>query len=93
MWSCYVLAKFINMMIDVVIINNVVFCYEGDQIKLQDVMEGLIQQFDFQLDLVFIVLVLLLDKVYNEMMKCVGLKYFGKDFYVLVNFVFYGYWI
>jgi hypothetical protein len=93
MWSRYAPAKLINMMIDAATTNNVVFRYEGDQIKSQDVTEGLTQQFDFQLDPVSIVLVPLLDKVYNEMMKRAGLKHFGKDPHASVNPAFYGHWI
>lgn len=93
MWSRHAPAKLINMLIDGATGNNVVFRYEGAQIQSGDVLEGLTQQFDFQLDPVSIILVPLLDKVYNEMMKQAGLKHFGKDPHASVNPAFYGHWI
>ena len=93
MWSRHAPAKLINMLIDAATSNNVVFRYEGAQIQSVDVVEGLTQQFDFQLDPVSIILVPLLDKVYNEMMKRAGLKHFGKDPHSSVNAAFYGHWI
>lgn len=93
MWSRHAPAKLINLLIDAATTNNVVFRYEGDQIESVDVQEGLTQNFDFQLDPVSIILVPLLDKVYNEMMKRAGLKHFGKDPHSSVNPAFYGHWI
>jgi|AntRauTorckE5430_2_1112549.scaffolds.fasta_scaffold06767_1 hypothetical protein len=93
MWSRHAPAKLINMLIDAATSNNVVFRYEGDQIESADVIQGLTQQFDLQLDPVSITLVPLLDKVYNEMMKRAGLKHFGKDPHASVNPAFYGHWI
>lgn len=93
MWSRHAPAKLINMLIDAATSNNLVFRYEGDQIQSVNVIEGLTQQFDFQLDPVSITLVPLLDKVYNEMMKRASLKHFGKDPHSSVNAAFYGHWI
>ncbi len=93
MWSRHAPAKLINLLIDAATTNNVVFRYEGETIESADVLEGLTQKFDFKLDPVSIVLVPLLDKVYNEMMKRASFKHFGKDPHSSVNPAFYGHWI
>ncbi len=93
MWSRHAPAKLINLLIDAATTNNLVFRYEGETMESKEVLEGLTQQFDFKLDPVSIVLVPLLDKVYNEMMKRASVKHFGKDPHASVNPAFYGHWI
>lgn len=93
MWSKHAPTKLINLLIDAASTNNVIFRYEGKYLESKDLDLGLAQQFDYKLDPVSIVLVPLLDRVYNEMMKRAPLKHIGQDPHASVNPAFYGHWI
>jgi hypothetical protein len=93
MWSRHAPGKLINLIIDAAAANRLAFRYEGEVIDSSQAGEGLVQRFDYKLDPVSIVLVPLLDKVYNAMMRRAAVKHPGSDPHVSVNPAFYGHWI
>lgn len=93
MWSRHAPGKLITMLIDAATTNKLVFRYEGVLIDSEKIGQGLTAQFDYKLDPVSIILVPLLDKIYNEMMKRAAAKHIGKDPHASVNPAFYGHWI
>jgi len=93
MWSRHAPGKLINLIIDAAAANRLAFRYEGEMIDSSQAGEGLVRQFDYKLDPVSIVLVPLLDKVYNAMMRRAAVKHRGSDPHVSVNPAFYGHWI
>lgn len=93
MWSRHAPAKLITLLIDAAMTNNVIFRYEGTLLESSQISQGVAQKIDYKLDPVSIVMVPLLDKVYNEMMKRAALKHPFNDAHVSVNPAFYGHWI
>ncbi|MTI23106.1 hypothetical protein E1176_18905 [Fulvivirga sp. RKSG066] len=91
MWSQHAPAKLINMVITAATLNNLSFRFEGKEIEADKLGHGLVKQMDFSLDAVSVVLVPLLDKIYNEMMKLAAGR--EDDPHKWVNPAMYGQWI
>ncbi len=91
MWSQHAPAKLINMVITAATLNNLSFRFEGKEIEADKLGHGLVKQMDFSLDAVSVVLVPLLDKIYNEMMKLATGR--PDDPHKWVNPAMYGQWI
>ncbi len=93
MWSRHYPGKLINLLIDAASADNVIFRYEGQLIESANVISGVAEKIDYKLDYISIVLVPLLDKIYNEMMTKAIADYPGTDPHISVNPAFYGHWI
>lgn len=93
MWSRNAPGKLLNLLIDAATTNNIIIRYEGELLESATSGEGLVNELDFKLDPVSIVLVPHLDKIYNEMMRRAGLRYPHADPHISVNPAFYGHWI
>jgi len=91
MWSQHSPAKLINMLITAATLNNLSFRFEGQEIESNKLGKGLAKNLDFSLDAVSVVLVPLLDKIYNEMMKRASGR--TDDPHQWVNPAMYGHWI
>jgi len=91
MWSQHSPAKLINMLITAATLNNLSFRFEGQEIESNKLGKGLAKNLDFSLDAVSVVLVPLLDKIYNEMMKRASGR--EDDPHKWVNPAMYGHWI
>lgn len=91
MWSQHSPAKLINMVITAATQNNLSFRFEGREIEANILEKGLAKKLDFSLDAVSVVLVPLLDKIYNEMMKLATGRL--DDPHKWVNPAMYGHWI
>lgn len=93
MWSQHAPGKLLNYIIDAASSDNLNFRYEGDLMEARKLTLGTSTTFDYQLDPVSIVLVPLLDRIYNEMMRQAMVKHYQEDPHVSVNPAFYGHWI
>lgn len=93
MWSRNAPGKLLNLLIDAATTNNIIIRYEGELLESATAAAGLVNELDFKLDPVSIVLVPHLDKIYNEMMRRAGLRYPHADPHISVNPAFYGHWI
>lgn len=93
MWSQHAPGKLLNYIIDAASSDNLYFRYEGEVLEAQKLPVGTTATFDFELDPVSIVLVPLLDRIYNEMMRQAMVKHYQEDPHVSVNPAFYGHWI
>ncbi len=91
MWSSHGPAKLINLINTAASTNNLAFRFENVVIESKNVLEGLTPNLDYDLDIVSIVLVPHLDKIYNEMMKRTALR--GEDPHKWVNPALYGQWV
>ncbi|MBL3657109.1 hypothetical protein [Fulvivirga sediminis] len=91
MWSQYAPGKLINLVMTAATHNDLTFRFEGQEITASLVGKGLVQKLDYNLDSVSVVLVGMLDKIYNEMM----LRASGRleDPHKWVNPALYGQWI
>ncbi|UII19475.1 hypothetical protein [Fulvivirga ligni] len=91
MWSQHAPAKLINLVMTAATHNDLTFRFEGQEITASLVGKGLVQKLDYNLDSVSVVLVGMLDKIYNEMM----LRASGRmeDPHKWVNPALYGQWI
>lgn len=93
MWSQHAPGKLLNYIIDAATSDNLYFRYEGELLEASKLSIGTATTFDYKLDPVSIILVPLLDRIYNEMMRLAMVKHFTEDPHVSVNPAFYGHWI
>ncbi|NMM47503.1 hypothetical protein [Marinigracilibium pacificum] len=91
MWSEHAPAKLINMIQTAAVHNDLMFRFEGQEIKASLTGQGLVQNLDHNLDAVSVTLVPMLDKIYNEMMLRASGR--GEDPHKWVNPALYGQWI
>ncbi|MCX2743248.1 hypothetical protein OO013_05190 [Mangrovivirga sp. M17] len=91
MWSEHAPAKLINMIQTAAVHNDLMFRFEGHEIKASLTGKGLVQKLDHNLDAVSVTLVPMLDKIYNEMMLRASGR--GEDPHKWVNPALYGQWI
>ena len=91
MWSMHSPAKLINLIMTAATQNNLMFRFQGEEIESLKLGQGLVQNLDYNLDAVSVLLVPKLDKIYNEMMKRATGR--GEDPHKWVNPALYGSWI
>jgi hypothetical protein len=91
MWSQHSPAKLIDMIITVATQNNLIMRFENQNLVSNNLIKGLLDQLDYNLDVVSIVLVPHLDKIYNEMMRLSAGRL--EDPHKWVNPAMYGQWI
>jgi hypothetical protein len=91
MWSQHAPAKLIDMVITVATQNNLIMRFENQELESNKLEKGLVQKLDHNLDVVSVVLVPHLDRIYNEMMR----RSMGRtdDPHKWVNPAMYGHWI
>lgn len=90
-WSQHAPTKLIDIVIRVATRNNLEVRFENTEINSNLLKKGLMDKLDYNLDVVSVVLVPHLDKIYNEMMtKAMGR---GDDPHKWVNPAMYGQWI
>ena len=91
MWSQHAPAKLIDMIITVATQNNLIVRFENQDLESIKLAKGLMDDLDYDLDVVSVLLVPHLDKIYNEMMlRATGR---GEDPHKWVNPSMYGHWI
>lgn len=88
MWSRHEPAKLLNMIITVCTRNNLIMRFENEELESGKLIKGLIDELDYDLDAVSVVLVPHLDKIYNEMMRRAAAR--GEDPHKWVNPAMYG---
>lgn len=91
MWSQHSPAKLIDMIITVATQNNLIMRFENQDLTSNKLGKGLLDKMDYNLDVVSVVLVPHLDKIYNEMMKLSTGRL--DDPHKWVNPAMYGHWI
>jgi len=91
MWSQHAPAKLMDMIISVATQNNLVIRFEEQELTSDKLQKGLIDKLDYNLDVVSVILVPHLDKIYNEMMRLASGR--GEDPHKWVNPAMYGQWI
>ena len=91
LWSQHAPGKMVRMIITAATENNLSMRFEGQVIQSDELTEGLAKEFDYHLDIVSIVLVPHLDKIYNDMMRRCALRL--DDGHRWVNPAMYGHWI
>lgn len=91
MWAQHAPAKLINMITTVATANNLIMRFENSDLESMKLAKGLVDQLDYQLDAVSVILVPHLDKIYNEMMRRATGR--GEDPHKWVNPAMYGHWI
>ena len=91
MWSQHSPAKLIDMIITVATQNNLIMRFENQNLVSNNLIKGLLDQLDYNLDVVSVVLVPHLDKIYNEMMRLSTGRL--DDPHKWVNPAMYGQWI
>lgn len=91
MWSQHSPAKLIDMIITVSTQNNLIMRFENQNLVSNNLLKGLVDQLDYNLDVVSVVLVPHLDKIYNEMMRLSAGRL--DDPHKWVNPAMYGQWI
>ncbi|MEN2284014.1 hypothetical protein AAGF08_17865 [Algoriphagus sp. SE2] len=91
MWSQHSPAKLIDMIITVSTQNNLIMRFENQNLVSNNLVKGLLDQLDYNLDVVSVVLVPHLDKIYNEMMRISAGRL--EDPHKWVNPAMYGHWI
>ncbi|MEB2780881.1 hypothetical protein U3A58_10800 [Algoriphagus sp. C2-6-M1] len=91
MWSQHSPAKLIDMIITVSTQNNLIMRFENQNLTSNNLIKGLVDQLDYNLDVVSVVLVPHLDKIYNEMMRLSSGRW--DDPHKWVNPAMYGHWI
>ncbi|UZD22277.1 hypothetical protein PBT90_02300 [Algoriphagus halophytocola] len=91
MWSQHSPAKLIDMIITVATQNNLIMRFENQNLVSNNLIKGLVDQLDYNLDVVSVVLVPHLDKIYNEMMRLSAGRL--DDPHKWVNPAMYGQWI
>lgn len=90
-WSQHAPTKLIDLVIRAATRNNLVVRFENTEISSDMLKKGLMDQLDYNLDVVSVVLVPHLDKIYSEMMtRAMGR---GEDPHKWVNPAMYGQWI
>ncbi|MDZ7690358.1 MAG: hypothetical protein U5K69_04285 [Balneolaceae bacterium] len=91
LWSRHAPGKLLNMINTAATENNLSMRFEGTELNSSQLMQGLAKDFDFHLDMVSIVLVPHLDRIYNEMMRRCALR--PDDGHKWVNPAMYGQWV
>ncbi len=91
LWSQHAPGKLLRKIITAASENNLSMRFEEELIESDDLVLGLAKDFDYHLDIVSIVLVPHLDKIYNEMMRRCSLR--QEDGHKWVNPALYGQWI
>lgn len=91
LWSQHAPGKLLRMIVTAAKENNLSFRFEGNLISSRELSEGVATKVDFNLDVVSIVLVPHLDKIYNRMMQLSALR--TEDSHKWVNPAMYGQWI
>ncbi|SHE62958.1 hypothetical protein SAMN05443144_102178 [Fodinibius roseus] len=91
LWSSHAPGKLLNMIISAATENNLSMRFEGTELNSSELLEGLAKELDYHLDMVSIVLVPHLDRLYNEMMRRCALR--PEDGHKWVNPAMYGHWI
>lgn len=91
MWSQHAPAKLIDMIITVSTQNDLIMRFEYQNLTSNLLVKGLLDQLDYDLDVVSVVLVPHLDKIYNEMMRLSTGRL--DDPHKWVNPAMYGHWI
>ncbi|GAA5522046.1 hypothetical protein LQ318_09855 [Aliifodinibius salicampi] len=91
LWSSHAPGKLLNMIIAAATENNLSMRFEGTELNSSELLKGLAKELDYHLDMVSIVLVPHLDRLYNEMMRRCALR--PEDGHKWVNPAMYGHWI
>lgn len=91
LWSRHAPGKLLDMILTAALYNNLEMRFEGQLLSSSQLGKGLTKEFDYNLDVVSIVLVPHLDRIYNEMMKRASIR--GEDPHKWVNPAMYGHWI
>lgn len=90
-WSQHAPGKLLGMVVTAASENNLTMRFEGTDLNSSEQLQGLAKELDFHLDMVSIVLVPHLDRLYNEMMRRCALR--TEDGHKWVNPAMYGQWI
>ncbi|MDZ7847171.1 MAG: hypothetical protein U5L96_10590 [Owenweeksia sp.] len=69
LWAQHAPAKLINIITTVATANNLIIRFEQQDLESMKLGKGLVDELDYQLDAVSVILVPHLDKIYNEMMR------------------------
>jgi hypothetical protein len=91
LWSSHVSGKLLRMVESAAKSNSLWMRFEGNVIKSDEQILGLVKELDYNLDAVSVVLVPHLDKIYNEMMRRAANR--NDDPHKWVNPAMYGHWI
>jgi hypothetical protein len=91
LWSQHAPGKLLDLLLTAAARNNLEMHFEGQVIQSCDLPEGLLQEVDYSVDAVSVVLVPHLDRIYNEMMRRAAIR--GDDPHRWVNPGLYGHWI
>ncbi len=91
LWSSHAPGKLLRMIESAAKSNSLEMRFEGNVIKSDEQILGLVKELDYNLDAVSVVLVPHLDKIYNEMMRRASHR--ADDPHKWVNPAMYGHWI
>lgn len=91
LWSSHAPGKLLRMVESAAKSNSLWMRFEGNVIKSEELVLGLVKELDYNLDAVSVVLVPHLDKIYNEMMRRASSR--ADDPHKWVNPAMYGHWI
>lgn len=91
MWSQHAPAMLIDMIITAATQNDLIVRFENQDLVSHQLARGLVEKLDYNLDVVSVVLVPHLDKIYSEMMKRSANR--GEDPHKWVNPALYGQWV
>lgn len=91
LWSSHAPGKLLRMIESAAKTNSLSMRFEGNVIKSDEQVLGLVKELDYNLDAVSVVLVPHLDKIYNEMMRRASNR--ADDPHKWVNPAMYGHWI
>lgn len=91
LWSSHAPGKLLRMIESAAKSNSLEMRFEGNVIKSDEQVLGLVKELDYNLDAVSVVLVPHLDKIYNEMMRRATHR--ADDPHKWVNPAMYGHWI
>lgn len=91
LWSSHAPGKLLRMIESAAKSNSLEMRFEGNVIKSDEQILGLVKELDYNLDAVSVVLVPHLDKIYNEMMRRAANR--ADDPHKWVNPAMYGHWI
>ncbi|TVP78036.1 MAG: hypothetical protein EA352_02695 [Gemmatimonadales bacterium] len=91
LWSRHAPGKLLGMVRTVAESFDLVMRFEGQELVASQLGQGLVQEFDHDLDAVSVIMVPHLDRIYNEMMRRAA--YRGDDPHRWVNPAMYGHWI
>jgi hypothetical protein len=91
LWAQHAPAKLINLVTTVTTANNLIMRFENQDLESMKLAAGLVDELDHKLDAVSVVMVVHLDKIYNEMMRMALGR--GEDPHKWVNPSLYGQWV